>query len=192
MQQVAALDSQVSTLQAFQLTQASYYRARYYDPSAGRFLSEDSLRFSEGWANLYLYVTNRPGDLIDPLGLGPQPPMTTPIVPSLMCPWCNQFTAGAWDFYVNFERMKQMKWVKGDKYYPCFANCQATNLGPGGVVAAKVLSFFRTSVRSRITEPDDWKNDDKANKCGQLGGDCNERCKQYFQHYSPGKPQFHW
>ncbi|MBI4640627.1 MAG: RHS repeat-associated core domain-containing protein [Candidatus Tectomicrobia bacterium] len=33
-----------------------YYRARYYDPRSGRFLSEDPLRFLGGDLNLYAYV----------------------------------------------------------------------------------------------------------------------------------------
>ncbi len=34
-----------------------YYRARYYDPSTGRFLSEDPARFSAA-ENLYPYVSS--------------------------------------------------------------------------------------------------------------------------------------
>ena len=47
-----------------------YYRARFYDTVAGRFLSEDPIDFG-GWergANLYLYVSNDPVNLIDPTG----------------------------------------------------------------------------------------------------------------------------
>jgi hypothetical protein len=44
-----------------------YYRARYYDPTSGRFLSEDPIGF-EGGINLYAYVLNDPLDLIDPSG----------------------------------------------------------------------------------------------------------------------------
>ena len=44
-----------------------YYRARYYDPQAGRFLSEDKLRFSAG-PNFYRYVGNAPLNAIDPTG----------------------------------------------------------------------------------------------------------------------------
>jgi RHS repeat-associated protein len=36
-----------------------YYRARYYDPSTGRFLSEDPIGF-EGDTNFYRYVFNDP------------------------------------------------------------------------------------------------------------------------------------
>jgi RHS repeat-associated protein len=170
-----------------------FYRARYYDPNVGRFLSEDPLRFDSDSANFYLYVTNRPSSLIDPLGLGPQAPIPPqPILPILMCPFCTQATLGANDMWNNYRRMEQTKWIRGDKYYHCFANCQATNQGPGGALAAKVLSFVRTDVISRVREPGDWRNDDVANKCGQQGGDCNERCKQFIPKYSPGKPTFKW
>jgi len=50
--------------------QASYYRARYYDPSAGRFLSEDAFRFY-GDMNFYTYVRNDPMNVIDLFGLHP-------------------------------------------------------------------------------------------------------------------------
>ena len=42
-----------------------YYRARYYDPDAGRFISADPIRD----INLYNYVYNNPINRIDPLGL---------------------------------------------------------------------------------------------------------------------------
>jgi uncharacterized protein RhaS with RHS repeats len=45
-----------------------YYRARYYDPRVGRFVSEDPVRFPAG-ANLYGYAENNPALLVDPLGL---------------------------------------------------------------------------------------------------------------------------
>ena len=45
-----------------------YYRARYYDPSIGRFLSEDPLGFSSGDFNWYRYVSNNPINYFDPYG----------------------------------------------------------------------------------------------------------------------------
>lgn len=45
-----------------------FYRARYYDSSLGRFLSEDPVGFDEG-TNSYRYVRNDPALLIDPSGL---------------------------------------------------------------------------------------------------------------------------
>lgn len=44
-----------------------YYRARYYDPNTGRFLSEDPIRFSGG-INLYRYVGNNAVNEADPQG----------------------------------------------------------------------------------------------------------------------------
>lgn len=46
-----------------------YYRARYYDPQAGRFISRDPIGFAGGDVNLYGYVQNNPVNRIDPLGL---------------------------------------------------------------------------------------------------------------------------
>ncbi len=46
-----------------------YYRARMYDPSLGRFLSEDPFGFESEDTNLKRYVLNRPNTLIDPMGL---------------------------------------------------------------------------------------------------------------------------
>ncbi len=46
----------------------SDYRARYYDPSAGRFVREDPLSF-RGGLNKYVYVSNSAVDFRDPRGL---------------------------------------------------------------------------------------------------------------------------
>jgi RHS repeat-associated protein len=45
-----------------------YMRARYYDPTVGRFISEDPLGFGGGDVNLYAYVRNQPVNWIDPWG----------------------------------------------------------------------------------------------------------------------------
>jgi RHS repeat-associated protein len=46
------------------------YRARYYDESVGRFISEDPMKFTGG-IDFFTYVGNRPTNKIDPLGLWP-------------------------------------------------------------------------------------------------------------------------
>jgi RHS repeat-associated protein len=51
-------------------TSLYYYRARYYDQTAGRFLSEDPVGFNGG-ANFYAYVYNNPVLFVDPSGLQP-------------------------------------------------------------------------------------------------------------------------
>jgi len=45
-----------------------YYRARYYDPHLGRFISEDPIGLGGG-GNYYRYVGNNPSTWLDPLGL---------------------------------------------------------------------------------------------------------------------------
>jgi RHS repeat-associated protein len=49
------------------MTETSYYRARYYDPGIGRFLSEDPIRFWGG-IDFFKYVGNSPANGTDPSG----------------------------------------------------------------------------------------------------------------------------
>ncbi len=46
-----------------------YYRARYYSPAFGRFVSEDPIGFDGGDSNLYRYVWNSPINFRDPFGM---------------------------------------------------------------------------------------------------------------------------
>jgi RHS repeat-associated protein len=54
-----------------------YMRARYFDPSTGRFISEDPIGF-DGGENFYAYTYNSPVDLKDPFGLYILPPGVPP------------------------------------------------------------------------------------------------------------------
>ncbi len=56
-----------------------FYRARYYNPNIGRFISEDPLGF-KGGINVYSYAENNPITHTDPLGLASckQPPCKPP------------------------------------------------------------------------------------------------------------------
>jgi RHS repeat-associated protein len=58
-----------------------YYRARYYDPKVGRFISEDPIGF-RGGVNFYSYVGGNPINRLDPFGLyhyNARPPRTVPV-----------------------------------------------------------------------------------------------------------------
>jgi RHS repeat-associated protein len=46
-----------------------YYRARYYDPAIGQFISEDPAGFAAGDVNLRRYVENDPINRVDPTGM---------------------------------------------------------------------------------------------------------------------------
>ncbi|MDH3976860.1 MAG: hypothetical protein OEV42_21575, partial [Deltaproteobacteria bacterium] len=46
-----------------------YYRARFYDPETGRFISKDPIGFAGGDVNLYSYVQQNPVNWVDPWGL---------------------------------------------------------------------------------------------------------------------------
>ena len=52
-------------------TSIYYYRARYYDPTAGHFISEDPLKFFGGDVDFYRYVWNSAVNSRDALGLSP-------------------------------------------------------------------------------------------------------------------------
>jgi RHS repeat-associated protein len=65
-----------------------YYRARYYDPSVGRFLSEDPLMFAGG-IDFYAYVTNNPVLLIDPFGLRDPTPQEMQNIINAARDWAN-------------------------------------------------------------------------------------------------------
>jgi len=73
-----------------------YYRARYYDPQAGRFGGEDPITFLGGH-DFYAYVANSPASFIDPFGLdklcnipAPAPPGPHHLVPTPITTCANQ------------------------------------------------------------------------------------------------------
>jgi len=49
-------------------THLSYYRARYYDSQAGRFISEDTIQSAPENVNPFAYVGNAPVRFTDPMG----------------------------------------------------------------------------------------------------------------------------
>jgi len=66
-------------------TRLYYYRARYYDPRTGRFVSEDPVRL-HGGNNFYVFVAGNPVLRTDPSGLYER---YVPPIPSLpQPPWC--------------------------------------------------------------------------------------------------------
>ena len=58
------------TAREYEAENLNYHRARYYDPTLGRWLSEDPIGF-RGGVSLYGYVAGVPSIFSDPLGLAP-------------------------------------------------------------------------------------------------------------------------
>ncbi len=50
-----------------------YYSARFYNPAAGRFISQDPTGFAAGDVNIYRYVHNNPTTDTDPTGCAEAP-----------------------------------------------------------------------------------------------------------------------
>jgi RHS repeat-associated protein len=81
------------------------YRARYYDQTVGRFISEDPIRF-DGGANFYAYVENDPTVLVDPLGLQHTPggPWHPPDGIQFSCDWGDDCSTLSWKIDI-FKRI---------------------------------------------------------------------------------------
>ncbi|HKV61520.1 MAG TPA: RHS repeat-associated core domain-containing protein [Candidatus Acidoferrum sp.] len=70
MQETAPRDYLSASLPMPPEASESYYRARYYDPNSGRFISEDPVHF-DGGINFYAYDDNDAVNFTDPWGLCP-------------------------------------------------------------------------------------------------------------------------
>jgi RHS repeat-associated protein len=118
-------------------TNLYYLRARYFDPSSGRFLSEDPIKFGAG-INFYSYVKNQPIDFLDPYGLkcaqvGPwvqiptMGPSGRPLQPYATVQDGLDWVPVSWDF------------VGGDGTSTCICDWIATNV--------RVVKFYRAIIQ---------------------------------------------
>jgi RHS repeat-associated protein len=105
-------------------TSLYFYRTRYFDPAAGRFLTEDPLEFAGG-RNFYAYTRNDPVILADPSGM-------TPTQGNVVAPLMPGDTAGF--FIANLEdpRLKALfpsgsnaPWPEGTRHYGESPQCVA-------------------------------------------------------------------
>ena|SRR5579859_2341991 len=93
---------------------ASYYRARYYDPNAGRFTREDPRKEVVRGLNFYAYVRNSPLNFSDPDGRDP-------------CGWLCQL----WNWFKFGKKTydaanSAIDWTLCGVYY---VNCLETGMG---------------------------------------------------------------
>ncbi|MCC3529453.1 MAG: RHS repeat-associated core domain-containing protein [Microcoleus sp. PH2017_22_RUC_O_B] len=105
-----------------------YYNSRYYDPQVGRFISEDTVGFAGGDANLYRYVGNSPTNYTDPSGeipvrrwLGSDPSVYTGLAP-----WANRIDRNErnpirqrQNQYDEAQRQWALQTIKNNAAYIC-------------------------------------------------------------------------
>jgi hypothetical protein len=165
-----------------------YYRARYYDPKLGRFISEDPIGFEAG-ENFYAYVANNPVLWIDPEGLLLMPP------PAGMA-------GRASAFYRQIHRDMQQRVRTGFQRFGgealdfarhCVTSCEAArDYGTASIPRAygmaneargayrDIVSWFRGGPTGAF---DVW--DLAANEIGLSCAGACESCEECCSHFGP-------
>jgi RHS repeat-associated protein len=155
-----------------------YYRARYYDPTIGRFISEDPIGFIGG-GNFYRYSLNDPINLRDPMGLNPGT-IAIPIEECFASGVCPTVIAG------------------------CFASgvCETVIIVGAGTAAVGAVGYYGYnyfSKRNKQSDPIARPADTTPGSCKNGGGKCNP-CPPdtgYWEqagnaHGSTTGSHFHW
>ena len=116
-----------------------YFRTRTLDPEIGRFLSPDTVGFSEIDFNLYRYATNNPIDKVDPTG-------TTPLVGYL-------FTAIA--VYSVFEVAQEIDCNYNDSPFLCSPDLPGLPaiIAPFGFALADYFARLAEFIDGRVNQP---------------------------------------
>jgi RHS repeat-associated protein len=141
-------------------TSLYYYRARYYDPVGGRFLSEDPLRFKAG-VNFYGYVMGNPVNYVDPMGWKEAPP-TGPwpdLPPSIKKCFCRMWKE-ANEGNTPFEAGATVYYNKNTSDFYCVHHKFDPGFGPGGFgnrrripLDPKATAHAHTHPNNRSREP---------------------------------------
>jgi RHS repeat-associated protein len=144
-----------------------YYRARYYDPGRGRFVSEDPIGLAAG-PNLYSYVGANPLAFTDPRGLWRWPGSI--------------YDEALADAMGRFP-LETSHNGPGDAYRHCLASCMMTRENSEGEAA---LLGWVNEVRGdwlhdqeRGERQMDEHNNAAGRMCGRTAGstqDCQDRC----------------
>ena len=173
-----------------------YYRARYYDPTAGRFISEDPINFAAG-INFYNYAANSPLLLVDPRGTQ------------------SAGTQEAWNDYWNVGNVFQVMRARGfasealaaaqqwshqqnlpadslhngaaDAFRHCFWSCTMTRYI--GEQAAEIIGDQHEKAGNREGQPHNEELMDRANNlagrtaalsCPKDGKNCWDLCTDLY------------
>lgn len=170
-----------------------YYRARYYDPKIGRFISEDPFGFRAD-VNFYRYVYDNPVSWVDPYGLigesdmksfGPKPRPPTPLPP---------VTQVARDAEAKYFDPGKDPYLGGFRH--CMAGCLLRKRY--GLIGTVIVNWY-----DLLNEPGFWDSQNANSlsdmaaeqhglQCGSKPGDCETEClKVYLPANRGGRPYAH-
>ena len=132
-----------------------YYRARYYSPEMGRFISRDPLEYSAGDVNFYNYVGNNSANFTDPSG-------KIWIVPAIAA--VGGGLANAWS---NYEALQKKKINRSQYAISIVYGATFAMLGtlPSGFVAGALVSGVFGGMNDILNQEqvkDDCENYDLA------------------------------
>jgi RHS repeat-associated protein len=117
--------------------QLANYKARWYQPTLGRFLQTDPVRFDAGDINLYRYCKNNPIDFVDPNGHA----LLAGFLVGAGIDFATQMIVNKGDFSKVDLKQTMVSGLVG-----------ATGAGLGGVIANSVKSVGLAGARAVATE----------------------------------------
>ena len=155
-----------------------YYRARYYDPTIGRFLNEDPIGFAGGDMNLYAYVWDNPTNFVDPYGLWGYNWL------DLLSPWGGTICA---TYYLksNFDKLQRAKNGNLDQYYHCLAFCEiGKKCGMTGLAAGSIGGYAKEAYDCSDNNKSCELSDIGTNAAGVEFSNnpqcCKKSCEDFF------------
>lgn len=82
----------------------------------------------------------------------------------------------------NYQSLRDAHFIGIDKYFHCMGNCEAAAQGPGGDLAATIISELREDADFWRGRPLwDSMEDMRANDVGRYGApDCRKACSRYL------------
>lgn len=165
---------------------SKYYRARYYDPKLGRFISEDPIGFLGG-VNFYSYVEDNPANLIDPFGL--ESGATARSMWCMETGRCNSRSPN--EIYDDAMKRARNSGLPGphngpqDAFRHCLASCMMTRELGESSAATYGWANEKAGDLTHGQESGERRMDDTNNACGRRQGrtststsDCENRCTQ--------------
>jgi RHS repeat-associated protein len=140
------------------VTNLMYYRARFYDPQVGRFISEDPIGFGGLDVNLYGYVHNNPLHFNDPSGLRRCHPLLGAIMGGLLGAGTGAGAGGVLGAIAGGS----VAAVGGTFVLPVFGT--AVGAAGGTLVGAQAGAFVGSAIGAGvgIVAGIDWCNGDDA------------------------------